>query len=207
MKTLAAVLEDLITDLLVADRARNNNKSAKPSGSTLIKGKGGKGKKKCKHCHQEDPRHSEKDCLAVNAEKRKEWEGKTGKEWIPYDQYVKKKSEGKGKDKKPEDSDDDDNEPTPSLVAQLGNVFKTTSRGFMSLYQDKWLADSGLMDMSQNNKAWFDTYQPAKFDPIETAGGGLYIVWLYAALEHQTIQLIPHSSPVLNLILMNPTIL
>ncbi|KIM95235.1 hypothetical protein OIDMADRAFT_59717 [Oidiodendron maius Zn] len=58
MNTPAAVLEDLITDLLDADRARN--KTAKPSGSALLKGKGGKGKK-CKHCHQEDPRHSEKD--------------------------------------------------------------------------------------------------------------------------------------------------
>ena len=177
LDTLASVLKDLITDLLDADRACNN-KTAKPSGSALIKGKGGKGgngKKKCRYCHQEDPRHSEKDCLAVNTEKRKEWEDKTGKKWIPYDQYIKKKSEGKDKKprkgRKPEDSDDDDDEPTYSLVAQLGSVFKTTSRAFMSLYQDKWLADSGADGHVTNNKAWFDTYQPAKFDPIETAGG------------------------------------
>ena len=122
LDTPASVLEDLIPDLLDADRTRNN-KTAKPSGSALIKGKGGKGgngKKKCRHCHQEDPRHSEKDCLAVNAEKRKEWEDKTGKKWIPYDQYIKKKSEGK--DKKPrkgrklEDSDNND-KPIYSLIA------------------------------------------------------------------------------------------
>jgi len=68
----ASVLKDLITDLLDTDHACN--KTTKPSGSALRKGKGSKGGKgkKCKHCHQEDPRHLEKDCLAVNTEKCKE---------------------------------------------------------------------------------------------------------------------------------------
>ena len=118
MNTPVTVLEGLVTDLLDADRARS--KTAKLSGSELIKGKGGKGKK-CKHCHQEDLRQYKKDCLAVNAEKRKEWEDKTGKKWVPYDQYVKKKkSEGKDKKprkgKKPEGSDDDDDQPTNILM-------------------------------------------------------------------------------------------
>ena len=74
---LALVLEDLIMDLLDADCACN--KTAKPSGSALIKGKGGNSKKKCRHCYQEDPRHSEKDYLAVNTEKHKEQEDKIDK--------------------------------------------------------------------------------------------------------------------------------
>ena len=51
LDTPASVLKDLITDLLDADCARN--KTVKPSGSALIKGKGGKGSKgkKCKHCY------------------------------------------------------------------------------------------------------------------------------------------------------------
>ena len=116
---LALVLEDLITDLLDADCACN--KTVKPSGLALIKGKGGNGRvKKCRHCYQEDLRHLEKDCLAVNTEKHKEQEDKTGKKWILYDQYIKKKSEGKDKKprkgRKPEDSDDN-NEPIYSLIA------------------------------------------------------------------------------------------
>ena len=47
MNIPTVVLEDLIIDLLDTDRACN--KTIKPSGSVLIKGKGDKGKKKYKH--------------------------------------------------------------------------------------------------------------------------------------------------------------
>ena len=121
LDTPASVLEDLITDLLNIDYTCNNNKSIKPSGLALIKGKGSKGNKKCKYCYQEDLRHSKKDCLAINTEKHKEQEDKTDKKWILYNQYIKKKSEGKGKDKKSrkgklEDSNNND-QPIYSLIA------------------------------------------------------------------------------------------
>ena len=179
LDTPALVLKDLITDLLDTDHACNNNKTVKPSGSALIKGKGSKGKKKCKHCHQEDPRHSEKDCLAVNTEKRKEQEDKTGKKQILYNQYIKKKSKAKGKDKKPRKSRkpedfNNNNKPIHSLIAQLRSVFKTTLRAFISLYQDKQLADSRANRYITNNKAQFNIYQLAKFNLIKTIGG--YII-------------------------------
>jgi hypothetical protein len=164
------LMSDLIDDNIIRD------KESKPTGSALAskdkdskdkdkKGRDKKDKKKdkrCKNCGQPNPKHSEENCMATNTEKRKEWEAKTGKKWIPYSEYKKKEADAKKKD---DDSDDDLNG---------GFMFKTQDKGSTALLrfnQDKWLADSGADNHVANSKAVFDTYEDCLMGPVDTAGG------------------------------------
>jgi hypothetical protein len=115
-------LEVLIANLLDENRSRNTNQPS--SNSALLKdnnkakGTSGSGQqangsknkkkdkgKKCKHCKQPNPKHSEEDRFTVNVEKRKAWESKSGKKWVPYTEFKKNQ-----KKKDTQDSDNKTNE-------------------------------------------------------------------------------------------------
>ena len=101
--------------------------------------------------------------MATNTEKRKEWEAKTGKEWIPYSEYKKTKKEA---DKKKDDDSDDG--------LNGGFMAKETQGGstvMLRFNQDKWLADSGADNHVANSKAVFDTYEDCQMGPVDTAEG------------------------------------
>ena len=179
-------LEALIADLLDENRSRNANQ--KPSGSSALlkkddnkaKGAGGngqqangsknkkkdKGGKKCKHCKQPDPKHSEEDCFTVNAEKRKAWESKSGKTWVPYTEFKRNQ-----KEKDTQESDNESKHGFATLTNQLTQSYGTTA--LVNLHQDKWLADSGADGHVTNNKDLFVEYQECDLRPVQTAGGSV----------------------------------
>jgi hypothetical protein len=175
-------LDSLIADIVDENRSKNANQ--KPSDSQALynkdnkgKGAGGSGQqanggkdknkkdKKCKHCKQPNPRHSESDCMEINLEKRKAWEEKTSKKWVPYSEYSKKKEDSKKKTPAP-DKSDDGKDTTFGFAA-----FTTGSTAFLSLNQDRWLADSGANGHVANNRARFDTFKEIPMGPVDTAGG------------------------------------
>lgn len=71
------------------------------------KGKKNKNKAKCKHCQQPGAKHAEEHCMMINTEKRTAWEKKTGKKWLPHDEYNKLKESEKEKKGKKDDSEDE----------------------------------------------------------------------------------------------------
>jgi hypothetical protein len=158
-------LDSLIADIVDENRSRNTNQ--KPAGSQALYNKDNKGKgtggggqqanggkdkkkdkdgKKCKYYKQPNPRHSESDCMEINLEKRKAWEEKTSKKWVLYSEYSKKKEDSKKKTLASDKSEDGNT--TFGFIA-----FTTRSIAFLSLNQDRWLADSSVNRHVANNKA------------------------------------------------------
>ena len=96
---------------------------------------------------------------------------------MPYSEYSKKKEDSKKKT--PASDKSEDRNTTFGFVA-----FTTGSTAFLSLNQDRWLADSGANGHVANNKARFDTLEEIPMAPVESASGlvrplGIRTVKLY----------------------------
>ena len=61
----------------------------------------------CKNCKNPNAFHKPENCFVTNKKLRREWEEKTGKKFVPYQESNKDKSAGKKKNSK-EDSDGGD---------------------------------------------------------------------------------------------------
>ena len=131
------------------------------------KNKSGEHKKqsKCKGCGQPNPKHMEDNCLQTNKEKRKEWEKKNGKKWVPWSKYQEQKEKEDKAHKKSKESDSEDEH-------FLMPIFSTAKKAYNAIDRDRWLPDTGATDHIANSKSQFDTYRDDDHLPyVDTANG------------------------------------
>lgn len=178
--------DELMNDLIDENRSKNAGKGAASSSSSAMasqqnKGKkgGNSGQKKCKHCGQSNPNHEAEDCLDHNTEKRKAWEAEHKKKWIPRAEWLKNKNKGK-KPSNSKNNDSDDDILNTGFMAQgikpiesIRHVdsAKPKQGALLSLFRERWLADSGADGHVCNNLALFTDYQECDMRPVDTADG------------------------------------
>ncbi|XMA13681.1 hypothetical protein WAI453_006472 [Rhynchosporium graminicola] len=174
--TLVSLIED------ITDEARASDSTGKMAGQALYgnksipkKGSGGGATKPaskdqtrptCKHCKQTSPKHTPENCFVVNKQKKKEFEEKSGKKWIPHAEWLKKK-EGESKtDKKKTSSGkkkDDDSDDGSIFGATLLPCFPTITAStamFSHHNKSRWLFDTGATEHISNDLSKFTSYTP-----------------------------------------------
>ncbi|XMA18974.1 hypothetical protein WAI453_011765 [Rhynchosporium graminicola] len=174
--TLVSLIED------ITDEARASDSTGKMAGQALYgnksipkKGSGGGATKPAskdqtrptyKHCKQTSPKHTPENCFVVNKQKKKEFEEKSGKKWIPHAEWLKKK-EGESKtDKKKTSSGkkkDDDSDDGSIFGAALLPCFPTITAStamFSHHNKSRWLFDTGATEHISNDLSKFTSYTP-----------------------------------------------
>ncbi|CZS92400.1 uncharacterized protein RAG0_02842 [Rhynchosporium agropyri] len=120
----------------------------------------------CKHCKQTSPKHSPENCFVVNKQKKKEFEEKTGKKWIPHAEWLKKK-EGESKTDKTDKTDkkktgkkkDDDSDDGAALLPCFPTITASTAM-FSHHNKSRWLFDTGATEHISNDLSKFTSYTP-----------------------------------------------
>jgi hypothetical protein len=103
--------------------------------------------------------------------KRAEWEEKTGKKWLPKDEYKKKMNKKYG-EKKEKKSADDSDEGGFTLMAEPLELESAYSNRNSILHHDDFLADSGATVYITPDRSRFDDYtEVGTFPLVRTMGG------------------------------------